>query len=298
MVGRPASPAPHVGNSHDPQSFAHTDAAERTHTRRDSSASRSYANDSCGNSPQSLLASGLEEYRKKQYDAAYEHLREAAAQDSPDAMVYLAYLHMYGRGRPQDFQTAAALLTHAEKFGCRRVNQAWPALTFLRELHGEHLYQEHDAALDRFFVQDAPNAAALLEKHAAAPATRAGNASFKIGLRYFNGAAYDAAAKYLTNAFIFNKEHVDALVLLGFIHLRRSNFTEAIPYFRKAHRAGRAGGSLGMGLAYEHGLGVGQSDERARKYFNMAAERGNSAAREHLRNYFPPENARMIAANC
>jgi len=69
---------------------------------------------------------------------------------------------------------------------------------------------------------------------------------------------------------------------MGNFYRKKTNYAEAIRWYRMAAEQGYAPAQNNLAAMYEQGLGLPQNDASAAKWFRLAAERGNAKAQHSL----------------
>ena len=77
-------------------------------------------------------------------------------------------------------------------------------------------------------------------------------------------------------------ESAEALYQKGNEYYKKSDFAEAVKYYRQAAEKGNANAQLQLGYCYDKGKGVQQNYEEAFKWFKKSAEQGDKIAQSNL----------------
>ena len=81
-------------------------------------------------------------------------------------------------------------------------------------------------------------------------------------------------------------ESAEALYQKGNEYYKKSDFAEAVKYYRQAAEKGNANAQLQLGYCYDKGKGVQQNYEEAFKWFKKSAEQGYDVAENRLGTYY------------
>ena len=103
---------------------------------------------------------------------------------------------------------------------------------------------------------------------------------YELGKRAFHDDDLIAAMQYLERA--AQREHVEAMLLLGYILDQAEENATALDYYRRASDLGSAEAAMALGSMYASGDGVEKSNEQALGWYQKAAERGSGVAMTKL----------------
>ncbi len=200
-------------------------------------------------------------------DETFKWLTKAAAGGHPDAAYFLALGYKTGEwGMPVD-------ATQAAKWGKEAAAKS----------HLDSIVEKAKAYANGTGVhQNLPRAVRWWQV-----AAEAGDAHalYELGKAYWFGEGVKKdvgkAKRYMLLS--SRKGDVEAMNAYGFILMDDCNPTvqrQAIPYFERAAEKGFVGALLNLGALYYHGNVVKADDDKAYRYFEEAAEKGNDDERQ------------------
>lgn len=99
---------------------------------------------------------------------------------------------------------------------------------------------------------------------------------YELGRKAFHNDDLIAAMQHLERA--AQSDHVDAMLLLGYILDQAEENTTALGYYRRAFDLGSAEAGVALGKMYVSGDGVEKDKEQALDWYQRAADRGNREA--------------------
>jgi hypothetical protein len=79
------------------------------------------------------------------------------------------------------------------------------------------------------------------------------------------------------------QEHPTAQLNLGLLYWKEKDYSNALDWFHKSAEKGNDGAQFVIGEMYSGGMGVKKNLDEARKWYTIAAKRGNVPARKRLK---------------
>ncbi|GHU41259.1 hypothetical protein AGMMS50289_04110 [Betaproteobacteria bacterium] len=161
--------------------------------------------------------------------------------------------------------------------------------------------------VERAFLPNTPDEAPV--SLSVSPADEDATAQYERGIRHYEAGDYTEAEKWLRKA--YDQGHADAGIKLADMLLKKQTRTEAqsqnvasedaatlnnrgverfeagdygeaVKLFRQAAERGHATAQFNLGVMYDNGRGVTQSDAEAFKWYRKAAEQGHTVAQYSL----------------
>lgn len=112
------------------------------------------------------------------------------------------------------------------------------------------------------------------------PAMGDAASDYEMGARAYDSEDLVNAMQYLERA--ASQGHAQAMLLLGYIFDKAEENETAAAYYRRSAEAGNAGGAYALGTMYASGDGVERDFEKARSWYQQAADMGHAPALETL----------------
>lgn len=212
--------------------------------------------------------------------------RKAVAQNHGPAMSQLGMMHVMGMGVRQDFKQAADLFRRGAELGNKE------SMTNLAQLYETGQGVARDPARARQLREQAASrgekvARDQLHEDARVP----GSAEFRQATTLRSTRQYAESRQFARQAAA--KGNVEGMVLAGRQALigegGPKDYAAALRYSRQAAQAGDKDGMFQVGYLYEFGLGVQLDKPTALSWYDKAAARGNSIARQAAQNLRSPD---------
>lgn len=224
----------------------------------------------------------------------------ASISGSPEALLIKAKLEESGIGIEQNYITAAANYLKAFRLGSFKAAESLLKISqrknFYSSLEKEVKRNNADAmfvwagliALGLDYSITEEQAFELLEK---ARKQKHTNAIIELGLAYYSGSIVKKdslkALDYFSEA--ANLGSNEAIVRLAFIKIKNGNKAENasnISILDKYSKKGSVLAEAALAHCYEYGIAVKQNKGKAASLYRQAAQRGNEAAYNSLRNMY------------
>jgi TPR repeat protein len=200
------------------------------------------------------------------YSKAFGHFSKAADAGDPAAMYELGRMYKYSIGRPENSELALKFFKKAASCGDPDANIEM-GLSYESEYGGVEFDGEKA-------IQHMSAAAELNHPFAL----------YKLGIYYYYGLTeqdIDKGVEYLKKAYDNGSPYASATLGDYFIYGHNDgDASNAFNYYSFAAENDHI--TEGIGLCYQFGIGVEQSDAQAFKYYSIAAERHNTAAKFRL----------------
>jgi len=224
----------------------------------------------------------------------------AASSGSPEALLIKARLSEYGVGVKQNYISAATSYLKAFRLGSFKA-----AESLLRISQKNNFYSNLESSVknnipDAMFVWAGLIALgldySLTEEQAfdllkKAETNNHLNSIIELGLAYYSGSLVEKdslkAIEYFESA--AEKGSSEAKIRLAFIHIKSGNNSEDnshINILREYANKGSVLAEAAMAYCYEKGIGIEKNKAMAAKFYRQAAQRGNEAAYNSLRNMY------------
>jgi len=224
----------------------------------------------------------------------------AASSGSPEALLIRARLAEHGIGVEQNFIYAAADYLKAFRLGSYKAAESLLKISQRKIFYTELEKQVKDNNPNAMFVWAGLIALgldySLTEQQAFELLKKAEkqnhiNSILELGLAYYSGSLVKKdslkALEYFESA--INLGSSEGEVRLAFIQIQSADSSrkrESILVLKKYSKIGSVLAEAALAYCYENGIGVKQNKSNAARLYRQAAQRGNEAAYNSLRNMY------------
>ncbi|MCW8849669.1 MAG: hypothetical protein OQJ81_06780, partial [Melioribacteraceae bacterium] len=247
-----------------------------------------------------LKVSSIQDTSANKDTTAIGIINYASVAGSPEALLIKARLEENGIGVKQNFVTSAADYLKAFRLGSYKAAESLLKISqknnFYNLLEKEVKKNNPDAmfvwagliALGLDYSLTEEQAFELLNK---ARKQNHKNSIIELGLAYYSGSLVQKdslkAIEYLTEAVKLGS--TEAEIRLAFISIqsqKKVNYKEEISILSKYSQKGSVLAEAALAYCYEHGIAVKQNKGKAASLYRQAAQRGNEAAYNSLRDMY------------
>ena len=247
-----------------------------------------------------LKVSSIQDSAVSRDTTAIGIINYASIAGSPEALLIKARLEENGIGIKQNFVSSAANYLKAFRLGSYKAAEALLKISqkenFYNLLEREVKKNNPDAmyvwagliALGLDYSLTEEQAFELLNK---ARKQNHKNSTIELGLAYYSGSLVKKdslkAISYLNEAVKLGS--TEAEIRLAFISIqsaKKSNYKDEISILTKYSQKGSVLAEAALAYCYENGIAVKQNKGKAASLYRQAAQRGNEAAYNSLRNMY------------
>lgn len=234
---------------------------------------------------------GEQAYKAKDYSAALQHFRKAAASGFARAMTYIGIMNLYGNGMDRNMEEARKWFERsAEKgngFGYYWLGEVyyfgWGVTT---NIHQSLQYYQQAASknvapaftgLGNIYYFNLYDPKKAFEWYQKGAAKNDGYAQFMLADYFLKGTSVpkDEAAALSWYKKAINNGYPQAMTMIGYIYLNGygvpKDYTQAYEWYSKGAEKGIFKCMLGLSVLYEEGWGVKKDKKLAQEWRNKAA---------------------------